>query len=318
MSAVCADTMPGQRGVALITIMLIVALLTVIVSRVGLSGQIWVRQVDNANAYTQAELASRATQVWVADILEQDKNNLDGWTDLWAQPLPPMPVDWGILSGRIEDMQSRFNLNNLVDTDGKVDGQALQQFERLLTVLELDPGISQAVIDWIDKDGSPAGSSGAEDVYYLGLEQGYLAANRPFEDTAELRLVRGIDRAAWNKLAPLVSALPVAVTLNVNTASAEVLAAALTDVDLTQALSMAEKWVAQAVTQPVEDMQKFTSQIYGEQTGQIPAGLGMVSDYFTAHTRLDFNQVNYQIASLYQRSQGKVTLISHHREPGQP
>lgn len=319
MSAVCTDTMPGQRGVALITILLIVALLTVIVSRVGLSGQIWVRQVDNANAYTQAELAARATQAWVADILEQDKNNLDGWTDLWAQPLPPMPVNWGLLSGRIEDMQSRFNLNNLVNADGKVDGQALQQFERLLTLLELEPGIAQAVIDWIDTDGSPSGPFGAEDVYYLGLDQGYLAANRPFEDTAELRLVRGIDRAAWNKLAPLVSALPGTVTLNVNTARAEVLAAALTDLDLSaQALPMAQKWVEQAATRPVEDMQKFTSQIYGEQAGQVPPGLGLVSDYFTAHTRLDFNQVNYQVASLYRRNQGKATLVSHHRELGQP
>lgn len=308
------DRLKVQRGVALITILLIVALLTAIVSRVGLSGQIWVRQVENGNALAQADLASRGTQFWIANVLEQDDNEYDALTDIWAFPLPPVPAGWGVLSGRIEDMQSRFNLNNLVDEEGKLDTLALQQFERLLQLLELNPGIAQSVADWIDPDGSPAGPWGAEDVYYISLDTPYLAANRPFEDTAELRLVRGIDITVWHKLEPFVSALPGNVTINVNTASAEVLAAAVIEWEISgQALPRAREWVGAAAQQPADDMKIFSDRMFGNEE-QIPDGLGLDSGYFMAHTQINFDNVEYRLASLYRRDRGRATLLSQTRE----
>lgn len=315
MSVPRADLPTAQNGVALITILLIVTLLTIIVSKVGLSNQIWVRQVENASAYAQADLATRAAQSWIADILEEDKNNYDAATDVWAQPFPPVPAGWGILMGRIEDMQSRFNLNNLVDAEGKQDGLATQQFERLLQLLDLNPGIAQAVVDWIDPDGSPAGPWGAEDVYYLSLQNSYLAANRPFADPAELRLIRGVDMAAWRKLEPFVSALPGTVTLNVNTASAEVLAAAVTEWDIAgEALTLAQKWVGQASQEPVDDIKIFSEQVFADSPASALPGLGVESGYFVAHTQLNFNNVEYRTASLYRRDQGKTSLLRHKRE----
>lgn len=308
------DGLIAQRGVALITILLIVALLTAIVSRVGLSGQIWVRQVENGNALAQADLAAHGTQFWIADVLEQDDNDYDGLTDIWALPLPPVPAGWGVLSGRIEDMQSRFNLNNLVDEEGKLNALALQQFERLLKLLELNPGIAQAVADWIDPDGSPAGSWGAEDVYYISLDTPYLAANRPFADTAELRLVRGIDITAWRKLEPFVSALPGNVSINVNTASAEVLASAVTEWEISgQALPRAQEWVAAAVQQPIDDMKLFSDRVFGNEE-QVPEGLGLDTAYFMAHTQINFDNVEYRLASLYRRDRDRATLLGQTRE----
>ncbi len=300
---------------ALITILLIVALLTAIVSRIGLSGQLWVRQVENGNALARARLATVAAQLWVADILEQDTNGYDATDDMWAQILPPIPAVWGILSGRIEDMQSRFNLNNLIDAEGKLNGQAMQQFERLLQILELDTGIAQAVADWIDTDGSPSGPWGAEDVFYIGLATPYFAANRPFEDVAELRLVRGIDSDVWQKLAPFVSALPEPTPLNVNTASTEVLAATVVEWDLSgQAMTMAKQWAEEISKQPVADQAALAERLLGDREKPVPQGISTVTRYFMAHTQLNFDNVEYRVSSLYRRNEGQAELLRQNRE----
>lgn len=315
MSARPTNMKVRQRGVALITILLIVAILTAIVSRIGLSSQIWVRQVQNNTALAQADQATRAAQVWVAGILEQDNNSIDAVTDLWAQPLPPIPAAWGLLFGWLEDMQARFNLNNLVDTEGKHDVIAMQQFERLLQILELNPGIAQAVVDWIDADGSPAGPWGAEDVFYISLNTPYFAANRPFEDPAELRLVRGVDLEAWQKLEPFVSALPSGTSININTVSTEVLAAAITEWEIGQAMHQAEQWTTAIAQQPVEDMNLFVEQMSGEQeTTPLPPGLVLTTNYFMAHTQLSFDNLEYRMATLYNRDQGKAKILLHNRE----
>ena len=100
----------------------------------------------------------------------------------------------------------------------------IKVLQRLLESLELKPALAQAIADWIDPDSDPQFPDGAEDSDYMVLNPAYLAANRPFLSTSELRLVKGVDREAYDKLAPLVCALPPGTPLNVNTARAPVLA----------------------------------------------------------------------------------------------
>jgi general secretion pathway protein K len=301
--------------VALITILLVVALLTAIVSRLSLSSEVWLRQVGNGNSLAQAGQAARAAQSWIGLILEQDNNDYDGHTDIWAQPLPPIPVGWGELSGWVEDVQARFNLNNLVDDEGQVDSGALVQFQRLLQVLELDTGLAAAVVDWIDADGSPSGISGAEDIYYLALAAPYAAANRPLADAAELRMVRGIDQQAWDKLRPHVTALPRGTTINVNTAGPEVLAAAATYLDQpVEAMAVVERWIQEADRQPYASAEDFAVRALGDKDKEMPRGLALDTEYFLAHTQLIFGEVEYRTATLYRRSRGRADIVRHARE----
>ena len=100
----------------------------------------------------------------------------------------------------------------------------IKVLQRLLESLELKPALAQAIADWADPDPDPQFPDGAEDSDYTVLNPAYLAANRPFLSASELRLVKGVDREAYDKLAPLVCALPPGTPLNVNTARAPVLA----------------------------------------------------------------------------------------------
>src|SRR5690606_28484584 len=69
---------------------------------------------------------------------------------------------------------------------------AIARFTLLLQALQLPPEILPAVLDWLDADGDTRFPNGAEDEYYTRLDEPYRAANGPFADVSELRLVRGI------------------------------------------------------------------------------------------------------------------------------
>ncbi|HOW76607.1 MAG TPA: type II secretion system minor pseudopilin GspK [Candidatus Competibacteraceae bacterium] len=107
----------------------------------------------------------------------------------------------------------------------EINQEQLKVLQRLLAGLELKPELAQAITDWLDPDPDPLFPDGAEDSDYTVLNPPYLAANQPFASLSELRLVKGVDREIYAKLAPLVCALPPGTPLNVNTAPALVLAA---------------------------------------------------------------------------------------------
>src|SRR5262249_14462141 len=100
-------------------------------------------------------------------------------------------------------------------------------FQRLLVLLNLDPMLANAVIDWIDADGNVTSPGGAEDVDYLNLKTPYRAANQPMTSVEELRMVKGFDPKTLLLLLPFVTVLPAGAhtAVNVNTASPELLAA---------------------------------------------------------------------------------------------
>jgi general secretion pathway protein K len=301
--------------VALITVLLVVAVLTAIVSRLTLSNEIWIRQVEGGAAMAQARQVARAAEQWVGLLLLKDDNEYDSHQDLWAQPLPPLPVGWGEIGGTVEDMQGRFNLNNLVTAKGEIDPVSLTVFQRLLRVLQLNPGIAEAAVDWIDPDSLPTGGGGAEDSYYRTRKPPYLAANQAFGVAEELRLVRGVDQEAWQALEPHVAALPEATGINVNTASAEVLAAAITQWGPPfQAMGRAREWSKRTDRDPFADVNAFVAEAFYQEPEEGVAGITVQSDFFEAHLRATFGRVEHRLATLYRRGQGRAEIVRHRRE----
>ncbi len=112
--------------------------------------------------------------------------------------------------------------------------------QRLLELLDLDPAIADAIADWIDPDKEKR-DNGAEDGDYEGLDPPYVAANQPLTSITELRLIKGIDAAVYNKLAPYVCVLPSGTALNVNTAAPVVLAALNENLNIEQFKKSAEE-----------------------------------------------------------------------------
>jgi len=305
----------GERGVALITVLILVAVLTAVVSRIGLSDEVWIRQTETGAALAQARQVSRAAQLWLGRLLVADDNDFDARTEAWARTPGQLPAAWGELSADVQDLQGRFNLNNLVPGGEEANPQAMTRFRRLLRILELNPGIASAAADWIDADSRPRGPGGAEDGFYTARQPPYFAANRPFEEAAELRLVREVDRSAWEALEPHVVALPEPTGINVNTATPEVLAAAVPAWGRPRgALARAREWRERVKGQPATELAAFLEAALPGRSESGPGGLTVGTRYFRAVTRARFSGVVHRLATTYHRRDRDYRILRQQRE----
>jgi len=272
----------GQRGVAIVLAMSVVALAAMAATAIMVSQSTWSRQSELASEHAQAQLLVAAGVEWVRAVLSDDRrvSNVDYLGEPWALRLPPMPVENGELAGHIDDQQGLFNLNNLV-SGGKENLAQFGRFQRLLAILGLPDNLAAALVDWEDSDSEVQPQGGAEDAYYLSRDPPYLAANRPLVDVGELSLVRGFDQDTRARLAPFVTALPATTPVNVNTAPPEVLAAVVTGLDLDGARTL----VAGRERAYFRDIADFASRL---PKGASVSGdaVSVSSDYFLANLRV--------------------------------
>lgn len=229
-----------ERGVALLIAMIILALGASITSAVIWQRSIAVERTALLQAQAQAYLYDLGAEAWVDQILTRSAGKNDTLDSPWAQQLPPLPIQGGALLGHVEDLQGRFNLNDLVDTQGHEDTVAFAAFQRLLSALGIDPGLADTILDWEDPDDIPRPSNGAETGYYSSLDPPYASANQPFVSPTSLLLIKGITPKIYERLAPYVAALPLSTPINVNTASAPVIAALVPHMSLEKARELVQ------------------------------------------------------------------------------
>jgi len=241
----CLSAIPPhrQRGVAIITALLVVMLAATIASYLLAQQSDALTRVERASERAQLGLHATTTLEWARSaLLVQQKNSIYvALSQPWAQGLVARPIDTAVATGLLRDAQSKFNINNLIDANGKRRDADLEVFTRLLKTLKLDPGLANAILDWIDRDDDVSGPNGAENSYYwsqsgtgTAVAGNYGAANRPILNIEELLRVKGVDDAVLRTLAPFVTALPTLngerTRVNINTTSLEVLTAMFPDV----------------------------------------------------------------------------------------
>jgi general secretion pathway protein K len=213
-----------QRGVALITVLLVFALVAVIATEILQRSQLNLRSVGGLVETRQAYYYALAGEAHARQLLAQDIVERHSTTDTliepWAQTKDqqPFPIDNGNLQIEIHDLQGRFNLNNIVNDDGAANEEVVAQFRSLLTKLQINPNYANEWRDWIDRDPTRS-ANGAEDADYSG----YLTASGREADISALRLLRSMQPEDYAKLASHVSVLPATTLLNINTADAAVL-----------------------------------------------------------------------------------------------
>lgn len=225
-----------QRGIALITVLSVLAVVSVI-STTLLSWQ------HSALQHTSKLLQSSqgidylyAMEDWAEAVLLRDvkEGAVDSLDESWALHLAPIAVDRGFITGHLEDMQGRFNLNNLV-VNGEFNEVEAERFKRLMGIIGVDTDvatdITNALRDWLDKDQSENFPGGAEDYYYLNLSPPYRTSDGPLVSATELLLIKGVTQDVWQQLNPYVAALPGYRPINVNTASKPVLQCISNDIN---------------------------------------------------------------------------------------
>ena len=237
------------RGVALITAMLITALAGSLAATLAWDNALDVRRTMVSLYRDQAIQVAIGSEGWVRSILREDavQSQNDHLEEIWATDIPALPIDseavQGQIFGKIEDLQGRFNVNNLVDSSGEPDPVVLAQFERLLLVLELDPIIAQTTMDWLDPNQDETIPGGAEDPMYSALIPPYRTADQAISNVTELAAINGMDSVSFEILLPHVIALPRGTSINVNTATVPVLQSLGESLDFSVAEGLLEQRV---------------------------------------------------------------------------
>jgi general secretion pathway protein K len=272
---------PLQRGAALILAMLVAALAATVAVALASEQQRWFADVSNRRDQVQAQSLALAGVQWARQILNDDARSgtLDYLGEPWAYPLPPTPIANGAIEGRIEDAQGRFNLNNLA-LDTPAGTAERLRLAHLFSAKGVDSKMLDAIADWIDADSAPR-ANGAEDDYYTQRAITALAANAPLVRVAEFTSVRGGSAKAWGAVASNVAALPAGTALNINTANADVITAAIPDLSGDKLAS----FIAERARRPFSTMSDLRERL--PRDVKLPEGttFGFSSSYFLVSVR---------------------------------
>jgi general secretion pathway protein K len=274
--------------------------------------QVDIRKTENLLRLDQAWEYVMSIEGWAAGRLVADRNanKFDSSLDSWGYSIAPTQVAGGELAARISDLQGRFNLNNLVK-EGASSQQDVDRFRRLLNILDIDVGLADALLDWMDSDSVPRYPAGAEDESYINRQPPYRTANRPLSHIAELLLVEGVDAEIYEKLRPHVAVLPERSSINVNTASSEVLRS-LAD-GITQ--EDAEILIMARSQQPFEKVQVFLQHDALAGLTINGVGIGIESSYFLVEGDVHMGRLLLRHRSTMHRpSKGDVRVVRRSRK----
>ncbi|WP_394132892.1 type II secretion system minor pseudopilin GspK [Shewanella maritima] len=309
-----------QRGVALIFVILIVAMVSIIATNITSRNQLSMRRTLNVAQFDQAYWYALSAEELAMKVLRQDMKDADGTVHLqqyWALADAVFPVEGGQIGGKISDMRACFNLNALSQpSTGNENGQpkptvAARQYKSLLVALGMDDfgaeRLSHTLKDYIDED-TVSSPYGAEDAEYESRNVPYRAANTLMQHRSELRAVLGYTQQTYLNLLPYVCAIPGdnRQLLNVNTIEVEQAALMVGMFDNQITLSDAQSIINQRPADGYEKIDEFweNSTLSNVQSANADLKSSFVvdSNYFSLKAGAKVDNAIFKMDSVLQRS----------------
>lgn len=278
----------SNTGVAIILALVFIALLTIIVVEF-----LYEAEVEASLAYSQqgeleAYLAAKsAVAKGIAYLAEDNFNSMmsgappvDSDFDLFSFNMSAAtePLNDAIMHASISDEYGKINLNALLVPASGGEPQErtalVNSLKEFFILRDTGKGASpedivDSILDWLDyNDGDSERPQGAENDYYMGLENPYPCKNGPMDSIEELLLIRGITPEIYfgdpekEEQLPLSEYLTVhgdwQGRINVNSAQPDVIAAIAAGATGNPAdLGLGQRIFDDAHTQPFTDLSQL-------------------------------------------------------------
>lgn len=299
-----------QRGVAVVTALLLTTLAISIVASLFWQQQVQVRSMENQRLQLQTKWIQRGALDWASVILRQNYPYIS-LDQVWATPLQETRLDQYIerervqgesydatLSGQVVDAMARYNLNNLA-SDGIPDPSQVAVFARLLTNMRQETRLAQVIAKFIAA-GQPLAPRKEGDPPPTGEPRS--GAPIPLLRVDDLLAAQGVRPELVERLRPFVIVLPASGTnVNVNTAPAEVLAAVLPETSLAEATALVER----RKRSPWNNIELFKTEAGKGQDLQ-NAKIAVTSSYFLVQSRIRLDRAALDAESLVRRGGGNL------------
>ena len=317
-----------ERGAALIIALLVLALVVMLATSVSSEFLVYFRKVENALHSQQAYryllgLEGVGRQVLLTDLKADREQGilmdyaLENGDEPWLDNPILFPLDYGVISGLLTDLQGRFNINTLAG--GSPGDYTVEQkrFIRLLQTLPLDTPIdvdraqelTNAVADWLDNESPPQDRlpGGGEDYLYADMTPPRRPANQAMRSVSELQWVAGFTPEIVRQLEPFVTSWPVANgVLNINTMPDRLLAMLNTDASLLPADTV----VIESIIGARDGGGGFAEM--NTVTALLPdtdlTGIDVKSSYFLLTGETEFLDRHYHLNSVLWRDNDKGTV----------
>ncbi|QTH62871.1 type II secretion system minor pseudopilin GspK [Psychrosphaera ytuae] len=313
-----------QTGVALISVLLIIALCVIVAAQISTTQRMSISRSQNLFERQQAFEYAMGAEAFVKATIEASLEDNDGKTSLdqpWAMKGMAFPVNGGVIEGQVRDLYSCFNVNALWqdNMDEALQKKRRELFVRLLEKLNVDAEISHTdlannIYDWIDPDDYATEAVGYDGDMYTSLEYPYLSANSALAHENELRVIYGFNPIVLDKIKKHVCAIPQhhGLQININTIDEEnpELLMAMLDIDESTAQSI----LSERPEEGFEDMEAFWQL---QSVASINNIASVDKSYFTVSskffkliTNASYNDVKFALTSLIQMDDSyKGTVI---------
>lgn len=300
----CAQS-AQKRGVALITALLVLALAAMLAFAFVSQTRISLEAQSNTQRAEQAlEYARGLNDFAVIGLLrDADQGTLDSRGESWAQSLPPLPIPNGQLTGYLEDLDGRINVNGFAATEPEIRQSTRALLSNLLTQLNLDLRLAAHIEDAIDQDDQSMG--GAEEGQYLAMTPPRRAPNRALRSIEELATVFAMSDASYQALKPHLAALDPKAKLNINTASIPVLRSLNPEISEAIAAKLYQQGTAQH-----KDVGQWLLDLLAQDNIRIEVGISQLlsveSRYFVIHSVVLLDEVQYPFSALLDRRNYRI------------
>jgi general secretion pathway protein K len=212
------------------------------------------------------------------------------------------------VQAQLVDLSGRFNLNSLVDENGKKNPVAVVVFQRLLQNLDLETKWADMAVDWIDAD-DLAEPDGAEDNIYSSENPPYRPPNAAMTSVSELLALKDFGSQRYERLKDYVVALPRAGSLNATpinlcTASGPLLDALFNQSQFTKAPQTLELLRKGHCWPTASDFTTQNPDAAERDAIMKRIGLGTTSQYFRLTSLVTIGTSQFALYSFLQRTNG--------------
>lgn len=209
----------SQSGMALILTLMILAILTAMVIEFSYGVYTTTASLNNwRDSQRLSPVSKSGISLAVKTISDIPQSEIYRFPPKIAIPVSGILTDFhGDVVVNVEDENSRFNLNSIVNENQTVNRDAYNIFKRLLKNIGVKEDLADYVVDWIDRNKDPIAARDSEEN----------TKNSFMESTDELLLIKGIDQETYSKLLPYVTVYAAdnanPQLININTASQTVI-----------------------------------------------------------------------------------------------
>lgn len=296
-----------QRGTAIVVALFVTALVAAaaiaMIDRLSVDTRRTTLILNNqqANFYAEGSIA------WAKDQLVNDLKFKQPTLVIDRTPIvsPINKMNGATIGSVIEDAQGKMNVNNLTDAQYQLLFAQLIQVAAPGISMSTAKNITLAVVDWI----TPGLHDTRFDQYYSKLNPPYRSPHHAMTSVSELRLIQGMTPALYAALEPLVTALPIKTTININSAPIPVIMALSPSIKPDMAKAF-DQYRHQSPLVSLDGLKNFPA-IQNSPLGK--TALGVSSDFFLVKTHVTIGDQQTMLYTLMMRylkkSQPAVIIV---------